>query len=138
MNNNGLTMVIAVIENFVLFSTVFALVGFVLALAVRHLAATGSCRHSPDNAARLYTSALVLPPIASLWLVASAFLPRLWLTPEAFEAAHSTPYHQLHLLGELTIALEPTLSYAIALFLLVIAALALWSNAAGSWRVSRV
>jgi beta-lactamase regulating signal transducer with metallopeptidase domain len=62
----------------------------------------------------------------------------LWLTPEAFEAVHSAPYHQLHLLGELTIALEPALSYALALFVVVISVFALWSNAAGSWRVGRV
>lgn len=131
-------MFIAAIENFVLFSTVLALVMFALALAARQLIAKDLWRVRADTVTRLYTAALVLPPVGSLWLVAAAFLPRLWLTPEAFEAVHSAPYHQLHLLGELTIAVEPALSYALALFVVVISVFALWSNAAGSRRVGRV
>jgi len=132
------TVLIPAIENFVLFSTVFALAGFVLAFAIRQVSAKGLWRQRADSAARLYTAALIAPPLASLWLVAAAFLPRLWLTPEAFEGVHSAPYHQLHLLGELTVALEPTLSYAMALFVIVISVFAVWSNAAGSLRVGSV
>jgi Zn-dependent protease with chaperone function len=131
-------VLIAAIENFVLFSTAWALVMFALALAMRRLIASDGWRPRADTVTRLYMAALVLPPIGSLWLVTSAFLPRLWLTPEAFEAVHSAPSHQLHLLGELTVGLEPTLSYALALFVVVISVFALWSNAAGSWRVGRV
>ncbi|HYJ89115.1 MAG TPA: M56 family metallopeptidase [Pyrinomonadaceae bacterium] len=131
-------MLITAIENFVLFSTLFALAGFVLALTVRQATAKELWRLRADSVARLYTSAVVTPPLAALWLVVAAFLPRLWLTPEAFEAAHSAPYHQLHLVGELTVALEPTLSYALALFVIVISVFSVWSNAAGSWRVGSV
>jgi len=131
-------VLIAAIENFVLFSTVFALAGFLLALAVRYVTVKELWRRRSDSTARLYTSAIVAPPLTALWLVAAVFLPRLWLSPEAFEAAHSAPYHQLHLLGELTVALEPTLAYALALFVIVIALFAVWSNVAGSWRVGRV
>jgi Zn-dependent protease with chaperone function len=131
-------MLIAAIENFVLFSTVFAFAGFGIALVVRHVAVKELWRLRTDSAARIYTSAIVAPPLAALWVVAAAFLPRLWLSPEAFEAAHSAPYHQLHLFGELTVALQPSLSYALGLFVFVIGGFAVWSHAAGAWRVSSV
>lgn len=91
-----------------------------------------------DSTARLCTAAIVTPPLAALWLVGAAFLPRLWLTPEAFAASHSAPYHQLHLLGELTIALEPTLSYVLVSFVIAIGMFAVWSNVVGSWRIGKV
>ena len=72
---------------------------FVLALAMRQLIGRDLWRPRADTVARLYTAALVLPPVGSVWLVTSAFLPRLWLTPEAFEAVHSAPYHQLECCG---------------------------------------
>lgn len=131
-------MLIAAIENFVLFSTVFAVAGFMLALALRHLAVKGPWALRADTIARLYTSAIVTPPLAALWLIAAAFLPQLWLTPETFEAAHSAPYHQVHLLGELTFTLEPTLSYALFMFVIVTCIFAIWSNVAGSWRIGKV
>jgi Zn-dependent protease with chaperone function len=131
-------VLIAAIEHFVLFSTVFAVAGFGIALVVRHVAAKELWRLRTDSAARIYTSAIVAPPLAALWLVAAAFLPRLWLSAEAFEAAHSAPYHQLHLLGEITVALEPTLSYAMGLFVIMIGGFAIWSHAAGAWRVGSV
>jgi Zn-dependent protease with chaperone function len=131
-------MLIAALENFVLFSTVFAVAGFGVAWVVRHVTAKESWRLRTDSAARIYTSAIVAPPLAALWLVAAAFLPRLWLSPEAFEAAHSAPYHQLHLFGKLTVALEPTLSYALGLFVIVIGVFAICSHAAGAWRVGSV
>ena len=72
--------------------------------------------------ALLYCCALVLPPLASLWLVSAALLPRLWMTAEAFAAEHTAPLHEIHLLGALTVAVEPALAYAMALFVVVIAA----------------
>jgi Zn-dependent protease with chaperone function len=132
------TILIAAIENFVLFSTFFALVVFALALIVRQVTIREMWRPQADTLARFYTAALVIPPLASLWLVAAALLPRLWLTPEAFAAEHSAPLHQLHLLGELTVSLEPALAYAMGLFVIVIAAVVASSNLRGTWRVSRV
>lgn len=134
----GTTTFIAAIENFVLFSTFFALLMFVVALIVRQITIREMWRPRAEILSRFYTAALVTPPLASLWLVAAALLPRLWLTPEAFAAEHSAPLHQLHLLGELTVALEPGLAYAMGLFVAVIAAVAAWSNVRNSWRVSRV
>lgn len=134
----GTSVLIAAIENFVLFSTLLALGMFLLTFAVRQLISRNLWASRPDNLARLYTGALVIPPVGSLWLVTSAFLPLLWLTPEGFEAAHPAPYHQLHLFGELTVALEPALSYALVLFAGVSVAFALWFNVLGSWRLGRL
>ena len=131
-------MTFAAIENFVLFSTVFSLAGFLVALYVRRATVKGSWRPQPDTAARLYTSAIVTPPLAALWLITAVFLPKLWLTAETFEAAHSAPYHQLHLLGELTISLEPSLSYALFLFVIITGIFAIWSNLVGTWRIGKV
>ncbi len=134
----GTTVLIAAFENFVLFSTFFALLVFAIALIVRQITIREIWRPQVDTLARLYTAALVIPPLTSLWLVAAALLPRLWLTPEAFAAEHSAPLHQLHLFGELTVALEPALAYAMGLFVVVIAAVAASSSLRSSWRVSKV
>ncbi len=111
---------------------------FVLALTVRQITIREMWHPQAEILSRFYTAALIIPPLASLWLVAAALLPRLWLTPEAFAAKHSVPLHQLHLLGELTVALEPGLAYTMGLFLVVIAAVAASSNLRSTWRVSRV
>ncbi len=132
------TLFIAATENFVLFSTVFALLMFALALAVRQLTSKEVWQPQAETLSRFYTAALVIPPVASLWLVAAALLPRMWLTPEAFAAEHSAPLHQLHLLGELTVALEPALAYAMGFFLVSIAAVVALTNLRGTWRVSKV
>lgn len=134
----GTTTLFAAIENFVLLSTFFALIMFAIALFVRQVTIREIWRVPADTLSRIYTATLVIPPLASVWLVAAALLPRLWLTPEAFAAEHSAPLHQLHLLGELTVALEPALAYAMASFVVVVAVAVGWSNFRGSWRVGRV
>ncbi len=134
----GTSILIAAVENFVLFSTFLALAMFAVALVVRQITIREIWRLEAGMLARFYAAALIVPPIVSLWLVTAALLPRLWLTPEAFAAEHSAPLHQLHLLGELTVSVEPALAYAMALFLVVIGAVVVWSNLRGSWRVSRV
>lgn len=111
---------------------------FALALTVRQLTRKEVWRPQSETLSLFYSAALVIPPLASLWLVAAALLPRMWLTPEAFAAEHSAPLHQLHLLGELTVALEPTLAYTMGLFVVVIAAVVGLTNLRGTWRVSRV
>lgn len=131
-------MLITIVENFVLFSTAFALVGFALAWLVRTGVDRKYWRPRADTVVRVYTSTIIMPPLIALWVVGAAFLPRLWLTAEAFQAAHSAPYHQLHLLGELTIALEPALSFVLASFAIVVGAFAVWSNLIGSWRVGNL
>jgi Zn-dependent protease with chaperone function len=131
-------MFIAAIENFVLLSTVLALGTFVVALIVRRLTVSRTWRPRSETLAHLYTAALVTPPLASLWLVSAALLPRIWMTPEAFASQHAAPLHEIHLLGALTLAVEPALAYGILLFVIVIAAAVTWTNLRGSWRVDRV
>ncbi len=132
------TVLVTAVENFVLFGTCLALAMFPVALIVRQITIREIWRVKAESLAQFYAVAIIVPPIASAWLVTAALLPRLWLTPEAFAAEHSAPLHQLHLLGELTLSVEPALAYAMALFLLVIAAVVAWSNLRGSWRVSKV
>ena len=134
----GTSIFIAAVENFVLFNTLFALAMFAAALIVRQITIRDIWRPQSETLSRFYTAALVIPPVASLWLVAAALLPRLWLTPEAFAAEHSAPLHHLHLLGELTVGLEPALAYAMGLFVVVIAVAVAATNVRGSWRVGRV
>ena len=100
-------------ENFILFSTLLALCGFVIAAAVRLSAEGGWRRWQPETLTRIYSAAVMLPPFVAAWLTAAAFLPEWWLGEAAFDAAHPQPLHQLHLLGELTARLEPTLAYLV-------------------------
>lgn len=134
----GTSILIAAIENFVLLGTFFALGAFGIALIVRQLTIRQFWRPRAESVSHFYAAALVLPPLASLWLISAALLPRLWMTSEAFAAEHAAPLHEIHLLGVLTVAIEPALAYAIAVFVVSVAVAATWSNLRGSWRVARV
>lgn len=132
------SLFIAAIENFVLFSTLISLGMFVIALIVRKITIREIWRAQPGSLAHFYTAALAIPPLASLWLVTAALLPKLWMTAEAFAAEHAAPLHEIHLLGALTVAVEPALAYSLAGFVVTIAAAVAWSNIRGAWRVGRV
>ncbi len=110
-------MLITAIENFVLFSTLLALATFALSYAARRAANNGLWLPRAATLTRLYTAALVFPPVTSAWLVIAALLPEFWLGRSGFDAAHSTPLHELHLISDVTAKLEPTLGYATALFI---------------------
>jgi hypothetical protein len=60
------------------------------------------------------------------------------MTPEAFAAQHASPFHEIHLLGTLTFAIEPGLAYAMLLFVAATAVFVAWSNVRGTWRIGRV
>jgi len=124
------------IENFVLLSTILAVVCFAVALGVRLLVQHQIFHLRTAALIRFYTLALILPPVLALWIVAAAFLPQLWM-PEAFNASHNTP-HELHLLGNVTARIEPTLAYLMLLFAVGAAFFAAW----GAWhsyiRVARL
>lgn len=107
-------MLISLVENFVLLSTIFAILCFAFAGAANLLVQHRSYKLRTNTLIRLYTWALILPPVMALWIVAAAFLPEFWM-PEAFDAAHSTP-HEMHLLGDLTAKVEPALAYMMLLF----------------------
>ena len=131
-------MFVTAVENFVLFGTLLALGGFAAAWAARAATQRGWWGPHPQTLTRLYSLALILPPVAATWIVLAAFLPEWWLGEEAFGAAHPAPLHQLHLLSDLTAALEPRLAYATLVFAASASAFAAASSARGYARVGRV
>lgn len=131
-------MFIIAVENFILFSTLLALVGFVFSWSSRALSANGYWKPHPHTLTRLYTVTLALPPVLAAWIVATALLPESWLGEASFRAAHAAPLHDLHLLSDLTAKLNPMLAYATVSFAVCAALFAGWSSIRGSMRVGRV
>lgn len=131
-------MFVTAVENFVLFGTLLALAGFAAAWSARLAALRGWWGPYPLTLTRVYSLTLLLPPVTAIWIVAAAFLPEWWLGGEAFGAAHPAPLHQLHLLSDLTAALEPRLAYATLAFAVAASAFAAVSSARGYARVGRV
>lgn len=129
---------ITAIENFVLFSALLAMACFAVAFAARWATRRSWWRPQPFTLTRVYAAALVIPPVVAAWLVAASLLPEWWLTQSVFEAEHPAPQHQLHLLSDLTAALEPRLAYATLLFFTAAAAFAVWSSVRGLARVGRL
>lgn len=111
---------------------------FAIALVVRQLTIRQILNIQAEHLTHLYTTSLLIPPIVSSWLVSAALFPRLWMSPEAFAAEHAAPVHEIHLLGALTLAIEPALAYAILVFVIVTSGFVACSNLRGSWRVGRV
>ncbi len=131
-------MFIIAVENFILFSTLLALLGFALACSARALSTKGWWRPHPHTLTRLYAAALALPPVLAAWIVATALLPESLLGEASFRAAHAAPLHDLHLLSDLTVRLDPTLAYATVSFAASAALFLAWSGIRGSMRVGRV
>lgn len=129
-------MLISPIENFVLLSTVFALVCFALSGGVHLLTRYRVWAPNTYTLIRIYTWAIVLPPVTAAWIVVAAFLPE-WWTPERLQAAHEVQ-HELHLLGDLTAKLEPTLAYMMLMFAAGAALFAAWSGWQSYVRVGQV
>lgn len=130
-------MFILAIENFVLFATLFAFAGFLLAWAGRTLALRGWWQPHPVMLARTFTFCLIAPPLAAIWLVAAALLPEAWLGHAVFDSIHTT-HHDLHLLGLFTAQIEPTLAYATLLFVVSASAFALWSSVRAHTRIGGI
>ncbi len=101
-------MFVTAVENFVLFGTLLALGGFAAAWAARLAAVRGWWGPHPQTLTRVYSVAVLFPPVVATWIVLAAFLPEWWLGEEAFGTAHPAPLHQLHLLsdGALTAAVR--------------------------------
>ena len=129
-------LLISVVENFVLLSTIFAIVCFAIAGAAKLLVQRRSYALRANSLIRLYTWALILPPVLALWIVGAAFLPEFWM-PQAFNAAHGTP-HELHLLGDLTAKVEPTLAYMMLLFAAAAGLFTAWSGWHSYMRVAQL
>ncbi len=129
-------LLISIVENFILLSTIFAIVCFLVAGAVKLLVQLRSYELRTRTLIQLYTWALILPPLLALWIVVAAFLPEFWM-PEAFNAAHNSP-HELHLLGDLTAKVEPTLAYMMVLFAAGAGLFTAWSGWHSYTRVARL
>jgi len=131
-------VLITVIENFVLFSSLLALASFAVASAARLASLRGWWSPQPLKLTGIYGAMLVLPPIIAAWIVTAAFLPEWWLTEAVFDAEHPPPLHRLHLLSDLTATLEPKLAYATLLFASSAALFAAWSSIRSYNRVGRL
>ena len=131
-------MLIIAIENFIFFSTALALVAFLIASLARKVTDCGQERLHPHTLTRLYEAAVVLPPMIAAWLVAASLLPETWLGEAAFDAAHPAPLHHLHLLGDLTSAVEPVLAYSTLSLAAGIALFSAWSSVRAYSRVGRI
>jgi len=129
-------LLISIVENFILLSTIFAIVCFVVAGSAKLLVQLRCYELRTSTLIQLYTWALILPPLLALWIVVAAFLPKFWM-PESFNAAHSTP-HELHLLGDLTANVEPTLAYMMVLFAAGAGFFTAWSGWHSYTRLARL
>ena len=131
-------MMIAAVENFILLSTLFAVLGFAAAWMVHWAAARGLIKAHPATLSRFYAGAVVIPPTLAAWIIAATFLPESWLGEANFKASHPAPFHELHLLGNLTAGVEPALAYLTLSFALATALFAAWSSVRGYLRVGGV
>ncbi len=128
-------MLIHALENFILFSSVFALAGFIVAYLLMSATTRGWLQFQPYIQSRTYTILLIVPPILSIWLILASLLPEAIMGKAAFEAAHLSPFHDLHLLGEVTGGLEPFLTYLTMVFFIAAALFAVISTVRGYLRV---
>ncbi len=131
-------MIINAVENFVLFCTVLMIVSFCIAITIRSFASRGVWSLHPHTLSKIYSLAIVLPPVVSAWIACAAFLPRILLGEDQFEAAHTAPLHKLHLIGELTERLEPVLAYLTLTFLISTTCFVLYSAVRGYWRINNI
>lgn len=128
-------LVLTSAENFVLISTALSVALFGAAAIVRANRRTRAWH--PLTLSRVYASALIVPPLASMWLVSASLLPVMWLGPERWVQEHRAA-HTNHLLSALTVSLDPALSYAAILFASIALVVAAYAVAKGYFRIGRV
>jgi len=122
-------------ENFVLISTALSVALFGAAAIVRANRRTRAWH--PLRLSRVYASALIVPPLASMWLVSASLLPVMWLGAERWVQEHRAA-HTDHLLSSLTGSLDPSLSYAAISFASMALVVAAYALAKGYFRIGRV
>lgn len=111
---------IASVENFILINTVFSVFTFLVVYLVK---ISGILKnHHPARFTTLYASAIVIPPLFSIWVIISAFLPQIYLSPNQWLEEHHLD-HSLHLLNAWTFPFDPTFAY-VALGFLILSLLA--------------
>jgi Zn-dependent protease with chaperone function len=135
MELRGWQIVFAGIENFFLFNTAFSVVAFIVAALFRRSGLIESWH--PGARARVYAAALVVPPVASAWLVCASLFPALWLGDKVWAREHAES-HSLHLLNAFTVVADPVLGYAAITFTLLALLVATWAAWRAYFRINRL
>ena len=135
MEPRGWQIVFAGIENFFLFNTAFSVAAFIVASLFRRSVLSESWH--PGARARVYAAALVVPPVASAWLVCASLFPALWLGDKVWAQEH-VENHSLHLLNAFTVVADPMLGYAAITFTLLALLVATWAAWRAYFRVNRL
>jgi Zn-dependent protease with chaperone function len=102
-------MIVAAIENFVIFHTALSLLAFALVVTVRATTRWAAAA-SPRVLSRAYGAAVVAPAAVAAWVVAAALVPPAWLPGSDVAAEHGS-HHSVHLIQELTVGVEPFVAY---------------------------
>jgi Zn-dependent protease with chaperone function len=104
-------MIMAAVENFVIFSTALSVTAVFVVWAIR--AGSSRRRANPRFMSRACTAALLVPPAGAAWVVTAALLPAAWLGGGDRAADHHVPAESVHLIQEITGGIEPFLGYAV-------------------------
>lgn len=131
----GWTLALVGVENFILINTVLSVIGFGIAAGFR--ACKPHLSWHPRGRAGLYAATLIIPPVASAWLVCASLLPAMWLGAGRWQQEHK-PAHTLHLLNAFTIPLDPALGYATLVFTTLAAIVAIYVAMSAYFRIGRV
>jgi hypothetical protein len=128
-------MILDALESFVVFGTIFALIGIAVAGVARRIGG------SPRLIVGVSTFALAAPPVAATWIVAAALLPLSWTAEPEVQLAHGAAGHAAHLVGSVTAGVE-YLAYAVLVLVGVSAGVVAWSTARGhrrlAWIIARL
>jgi len=135
MELRGWRIAFAGIENFFLFNTALSVAAFIVASLLRRSGLMRSWH--PCARARVYIAALVVPPVASAWLVCASLFPALWLGEEMWAREHAAE-HSLHLLNAFTVIADPMLGYAALIFTLLALLVATWAAWRAYFRINRL
>jgi Zn-dependent protease with chaperone function len=135
MELRGWQIAFAGIENFFLFNTAFSVAAFIVASLFRRSGLIESWH--PGARARVYAAALVVPPVASAWLVCASLFPALWLGDKVWAREHAEN-HSLHLLNAFTVVADPVLGYAAITFTLLALLVATWAAWRAYFRINRL
>jgi Zn-dependent protease with chaperone function len=138
MEPRGWQIAFVGIENFFLFNMALSVAAFILAYIFRRVGQSESMRQwRPDAGARVYIAALVVPPVASAWLVCASLFPALWLGREVWAREH-VETHSLHLFNTFTVIADPILGYAAITFTLLSLLVATWAAWRAYFRINRL
>jgi len=122
-------------ENFVLISAVLSVAFFGAAAIIRANRRTRAWH--PLTLSRIYAIALIVPPLAAMWLVSASLFPVIWVGPDRWVQEHRAA-HTDHLLSALTVSLDPALSYAAILFACIAVMVAACAVTKGYFSIGRV